>query len=74
MGVHCICINLEKYWEDILFLHQNISYKYSKLQIKAHIHILFFLFLLKNIYCVYSLEAPHWAASNEYNNIRFVEK
>ena len=26
----------------------------------------FFLFLKENICCGYSLEAPHWGASNEY--------
>ena len=30
------------------------------------IHIIFFLFLLKNICCGYSLEVPWWGASNEY--------
>ena len=30
------------------------------------IHIVFFLFLHKNICCGYSLEASHWDASNEY--------
>ena len=34
----------------------------------ACIHI-FFLFLHENICCGYSLEVPHWGASNEYHNI-----
>ena len=38
----------------------------SQLQIRGGIHIIFFLFLLKNIYCGYSSEAPRWGASNEY--------
>ena len=29
-------------------------------------YILFFLFLLKNIDCGYSLELPRWGGSNEY--------
>ena len=33
---------------------------------KRGIHIIFFLFLEENICCGYSLEAPHWGASNEY--------
>ena len=36
------------------------------LQIRDGIHIIFFLFLHKNICCGYSLEAPCWGASNEY--------
>ena len=28
--------------------------------------LIFFLFLKENIFCGYSLEAPHWGASNEY--------
>ena len=35
------------------------------------IHIVFFLFLHKNICCGYSLEAPQWGASNEYHNTYF---
>ena len=36
------------------------------LQIRGGIHIIFFLFLHKNIHCGYSLEAPRRGASNEY--------
>ena len=32
---------------------------------------IFFLFLLKNIDCGYSLEPPRWGASNEYHNLCF---
>ena len=38
----------------------------SQLQIRGGIHIIFFLFLHKNICCGYSLEAPRRGASNEY--------
>ena len=35
------------------------------------IRLIVFLFFHENIYCVYSLEAPQWGASYEYNNICF---
>ena len=38
----------------------------SQLQIRGGIHIIFFLFLHKNICCGCSLEVPQWGASNEY--------
>ena len=34
--------------------------------VSGGIYIIFFLFLHKNIYCGFSLEAPHWGTSNEY--------
>ena len=37
-------------------------------------YIFFFLFLLKNIDCGYSLEPPHRGGSNEYHNICFEQK
>ena len=46
----------------------------SYLQIRGDIHIIFFLFLLENICCGYSLEAARRAASNEYHNICFHEE
>ena len=38
---------------------------------KRGIHIIFFLFLHKNVCCGYSLEEPRRGASNEYHNICF---
>ena len=35
---------------------------------------LFFLFLLKNIDCGYSLELPHWGSSKKYQNLCFEQK
>ena len=35
-------------------------------ELSGGIHIIFFLFRHKKIYCGYSLEALHWGASNEY--------
>ena len=43
-----------------IFFHKSIATD------KRGIHIIFFLFLHKNICCGYSLEAPHWGTSNEY--------
>ena len=37
-------------------------------------HLLFFLFLHKNIYCGYSLEVPSLGTSNEYPQHVFMEK
>ena len=37
-------------------------------------YTLFFLFLLKNIDCGYSLELPHWGSSNEYPQSMFEKK
>ena len=34
--------------------------------------LIFFLFLHENIYCGYSLEAPHWGTSNEYQQHMFL--
>ena len=34
-------------------------------------YTLFFLFLLENIDCVYSLELPFWGGSNEYSQSMF---
>ena len=38
------------------------------------VYIIFFLFLLKNIDCGYSLEPPHRGGSNEYHNLYFEQK
>ena len=51
LGLHCLPL---------------IKHYYTYLQIKGDIHIIFFLFLDKNICCGYSLEAPRGGASNEY--------
>ena len=42
------------------------------LQIRGGFHIIFSLFLYKNICCGYSLEAPRWDASNEYPQHMFL--
>ena len=42
-----------------------------ELQIREGIHIIFFLFLYKNICCGYSLEAPRPGASHMYHKICF---
>ena len=46
------------------------SYAYP--QIRGDIHIIFFLFLHKNICCLYSLEAPCQGTSNEYKQHMFL--
>ena len=38
------------------------------------LYTLFFLFLLKNIDCGYSLELPRRSGSNEYHNLYFEQK
>ena len=43
-------------------------------QIRRHIHIIFFVFLDKNIHCGYSLEAPRQGASNEYPQRMFLSR
>ena len=35
------------------------------------VNIIFFLFMIKNIYCGYSLEPPHRGGSNEYTQYMF---
>ena len=49
-----------------------LIWNYSELQIRGGIHIIFSLFLDVNICCGYSLEAPHWGASNEYPQHMFL--
>ena len=46
---------------------------YSKTGVNSGIHYVF-LFLLKNIYCVYSLEPPRQGGSNEYPQSLFFEQ
>ena len=41
---------------------------------RAIMALLFFLFLLKNIDCAYSLEPPHQGGSNEYRQSMFEQK
>ena len=48
-----------------------LRYFHAQHQIRVGIHILFFLFLYKNIYCRYSLESSWQGFSNEYHNICF---
>ena len=50
---------------------ENLPAKYEKFQIKI---LIFFLCLLKNIDCGYSLEPPRRSDSNEYHNICFEQK
>ena len=57
-------IRLQNQW-----MLQNILYIATD---KRDIHILFFLFLNKNICCGYSLEAPRGGASNEYRQNMFL--
>ena len=72
--------------EDSLHMHRIIFIclfcTYSKTQFIATDKALFFirkmlvsfLFLNKNICCGYSLEAPRWAASNEYPQHMFLSR
>ena len=47
---------------------ENLSAKYEKFQIKI---LIFFLCLLKNIDCGYSIEPPRRGGSNEYPQSMF---
>ena len=61
--------------------HENMPIKFGPL--KPHFYIvklglqgytLFFLFLLENIDCGYSLEPPRPGGTNEYHNLCFEQK
>ena len=61
------CANISDFY-GISFLPINIAPSLDKW---GHSELIYFLFLHENICCGYSLEAPQWGTSNEYNNIGF---
>ena len=56
-------------YQILLFVHGQS--KWSKSTCPTKIIDIFFLFVKENICCGYSLEAPHWVASNEYPQYMF---
>ena len=75
LGTQNICFSWgKKNWVRLISSVRSILHKHTHTHTNTeywhftqmHTVLLFFLSLYKNIYCQYSLEAPHWGASNEY--------
>ena len=79
---HTICLHKEvdkKYTGYILKTKESlgcvlIGIALDKMRFSVQKVLIFFLFLHKNIYYGYSLEAPHQNTSNEYPQHVFMEK
>ena len=71
-STYLVCTQWKQLGEEIPFTCKCIKKIHPQLQIRGGIHIIFFLFLNEDICCGYSLEAPHWGASNEYPQHMFL--